>query len=276
MRIDAHQHFWKINRGDYGWITPDITKLYRDFLPADLTPHLQKHQISQTILVQAAPTIAETEFLLNLSYESESIAGVVGWIDLEHSDYRTQFKQFQKHPKFLGFRLMIQDMPDENVILTDRYMEALRYFAEKDVPIDLLVTHQQLPAVIQLLERVPNLRGVIDHIGKPAIAKRLLEPWKSEMSRIAKHKNIYCKLSGMVTEANHHQWEVGEFTPYIHHVLDEFGKDRVMFGSDWPVCLLAGSYDDVIHIVDQALPNNLTEVDRNKLFGENAKRFYKI
>lgn len=276
MRIDAHQHYWKIDRGDYGWITPEITELYKDFLPSDLIPHLQKHHINRTILVQAAPTIAETEFLLNLSNESATILGVIGWIDLDRSDYRSQYSQFEKHPKFLGFRLMIQDMPDENVILKDNYIEALRYFAEKDVPIDLLFTHDQFPAVIQLLEKVPTIRGVIDHIGKPNIAEEELDSWRDDISKVAKNNNIYCKLSGMVTEANHHQWKVDEFIPYIQHVLTEFGMERVMFGSDWPVCLLAGSYDDVVNIVEQALPANITESEKKKLFGGNAKSFYKI
>lgn len=276
MRIDAHQHYWKISRGDYGWITPDITTLYKDFLPGDLAPHLHNHQIKQTVLVQAAPTIEETEFLLNLSNENESIAGVVGWLDLEDPNYQTQFSQFEKHSKFLGFRLMIQDMPDETIVLKENYIEALRYFAEKEVPIDLLFVHHQLPTVIQLLDKVPNLRGVIDHIGKPDIANQRFEPWKNEMREIAKHKNIYCKLSGMVTEADHDNWKKDDFSTYIQYILDEFGLDRVMFGSDWPVCLLAGSYDDVVSVLEHALPKNISESDLNKLFGENAKRFYKL
>ena len=276
MRIDAHQHYWKINRGDYGWITPEITELYRDFQPNDLSPHLQEHHISQTILVQAAPTIEETEYLLNLTNENGTIAGVVGWIDVEKSDYQYQYSQFEKHPKFLGFRLMIQDMPDETVILKEQYIEAIRYFAEKDVPIDLLFTHDQFPAVLQLLEKVPNIRGVIDHIAKPAIAQQELEPWKTHISKIAAYNNIYCKLSGMVTEADHLYWKQEDFTPYIQHVLAEFGMERVMFGSDWPVCLLAGSYDDVINILEDALPKHLSGADKKKLFGENAKKFYKI
>jgi len=276
LRIDAHQHYWKINRGDYGWITPHITTLYKDFLPDDLMLHLQEHQIEQTILVQAAPTIEETEFLLELSNENESIAGVVGWLDLEKPNYQTQFSQFEKHPKFLGFRLMIQDMPDETVILKEDYIGSLRYFAEKDVPIDLLFVHHQLPAVIQLLEKVPNLRGVVDHIGKPNIAQQVFDPWKNEISQIAKYKNIYCKLSGMITEAEQDQWKLDDFTVYIQHIISEFGVDRIMFGSDWPVCLLAGSYDDVVRILEHSLPKNISEADVNKLFGENAKRFYKL
>lgn len=276
MRIDAHQHYWKINRGDYGWITPEITTLYKDFLPADLAPHLKEHQIQQTILVQAAPTIEETVFLLELSNESESIAGVVGWLDLEKPDYQSQFSQFAKHPKFLGFRLMIQDMPNETVVLKENYIEALRYFSEKDVPIDLLFVHHQLPTVIQLLEKVPDLRGVVNHIGKPDITKKVFEPWKREMSQIAKHKNIYCKLSGMITESNHDNWEAGDFSPYINHVLAEFGMERVMFGSDWPVCLLAGDYDEVVNVLEHALPKSISKSEINQLFGENAQRFYKL
>lgn len=276
MRIDSHQHYWKINRGDYSWITPEITTLYKDFLPVDLSSDLRNHHIKQTILVQAAPTIEETEFLLDLSNENESIAGVVGWIDIEDPNYQSQFSQFEKQPKFIGFRLMIQDMPDETVILKENYLEALRYFTEKDVPIDLLFVHHQLPTVIQLFEEVPNLRGVVNHIGKPDIAKRKFEPWQSEMSQLAKYKNIYCKLSGMVTEADHNHWKESDFTVYINHILTEFGMERVMFGSDWPVCLLAGNYDDVVSILENALPKNISESDKNKLFGENAKRFYKL
>ena len=276
MRIDAHQHYWEVNRGDYGWITPEITTLYRDYLPTDLAPHLKKHQIEQTILIQAAPTIEETLFLLDLSNESGSIAGVVGWIDLESSDYKSQFSLFEKQPKFVGFRLMIQDMIDETIVLKENYIKALRYFVEKDVPVDLLFVHNQLPTVIQLLEKVPGLRGVVNHIGKPNIAGQIMEPWKSEMSQIAKHKNIYCKLSGMVTEADHNDWETSEFVAYIRHILVEFGMERVMFGSDWPVCLLAGSYDDVVNILEYALPKNMSKSDQEKLFGGNAQRFYKL
>lgn len=276
LKIDAHQHYWKINRGDYGWITPEIPTLYKDFLPGDLVPHLRDHHIDQTILVQAAPTIEETEFLLDLSSESGSIAGVVGWIDLLKSDYQVQYARLKKHPKFIGFRLMIQDMPDETVILKEDYIKALRYFAEKDVPIDLLFVHHQLPTVIRLLEQVPNLRGVVNHIGKPDIAHQVFEPWKTEIGKLAQYQKIYCKLSGMVTEADHDHWKLDDFTAFVHHVLSEFGTDRVMFGSDWPVCLLAGSYDDVVHILQQSLPEYITDTALNQLFGENAKRFYKL
>ena len=276
MRIDSHQHYWRINRGDYGWITPDATTLYRDYLPNNLLPHLNKHQIDQTILVQAASTHEESLFLLNLSENDESIAGVVGWIDLDDANYLDRYHELKQHPKFLGFRLNIQDMADETIALKDNYINALRYFAEHAVPVDLLFVHHQFPTVLRLLEKVPNLRGVVDHLGKPDIASQKFEPWSDYIKQIATYENIYCKLSGMVTEADHNDWRKEDFVRYVQHILDSFGINRVMFGSDWPVCLLAGSYDEVIDVLKNALPKDLSEDDLDKLFGVNAHRFYKL
>ncbi|WP_088102820.1 amidohydrolase family protein [Halalkalibacter urbisdiaboli] len=275
MRIDAHQHYWKIKRGDYSWITPEVTSLYRDFLPSDLQPYLNKYDIHQTILVQAAPTIEETEYILQLSESNESIAGVVGWLNLEDPHYKTQYEAFRKHPKFIGFRLMIQDMEDASVVLTKPYIDALTFFAEEDVPIDLLVVHHQLPVLIKLLEEIPSLRGVIDHIGKPAIAAKEIDTWKQHIQKLATFETIYCKLSGMITEADHKSWKKEDFIPYIQVVLRAFGSKRVMFGSDWPVCNLAGSYDDVMGALTHALPT-MTDQEEELLFGDNAKIFYKI
>jgi L-fuconolactonase len=276
MRIDAHQHYWKIDRGDYGWLTPELPILYRDFLPDDLLSHLQQHNLDKTIVVQAAPTLEETDFLLSLSEESDTIAGVVGWLDLNDPDFHIHYKKFSQHPKYLGFRVMIQEMPDARAVLEPQFVQALRYFAEEDVPVDLLVVSHQLEVVVQLLEQVPGLRAVIDHIAKPLISEGVIEPWISQMAAIAKHPNIYCKLSGMVTEANHTEWQDGEFTAYIQHVLDVFGTERVLFGSDWPVCLLAADYDEVIEVLAQALPETWSESDKARLFGLNAKEFYKL
>ena len=276
MRIDSHQHYWKINRGDYGWITPEVETLYRDYLPNDLLPHLNDHQIDQTILVQAASTHEESLFLLELSENDKSIAGVIGWIDLDNTNYLDHYHELAKHPKFLGFRLNIQDMSDHTMALKDSYIDALRYFAENDVPVDLLFVHHQLPTVLQLLEKIPNLRGVVDHLGKPDIASQKFEPWSDQIKQIASYEKIYCKLSGMVTEADHDDWKKEDFIRYVRHILDSFGIDRVMFGSDWPVCLLAGSYDEVVDVLKNALPNNLDEGDLDKLFGANAHHFYKL
>lgn len=276
MRIDAHQHYWSIERGDYGWITADIPVLYRDFLPQHLEPHLNKHKLDGSIVVQAAATLAETDYLLTLSESSETILGVVAWLDLADPDYRNHYERFAQHPKFVGFRIMIQEMPDASTILAPQFVEALTYFADKGVPIDLLVVSHQLEPLVELLDKVPGLHAVIDHIAKPRIKDEALEPWKSQLRQIAVHPNLYCKLSGMVTEADHEGWQSADFKPYIEHVLEVFGSKRVMFGSDWPVSLLAASYDEVVEVLEQALPDTWTESERELLFGQNAKEFYRI
>lgn len=274
MRIDAHQHYWSIERGDYGWITPEVPVLYRDYLPEDLKPHLDKHGIGRTIAVQAAPTLAETEYLLALSQQDDSILGVVAYLDLKDPNHFSHYERLSAHPKLVGFRVMIQEMPDANEALEPYFIEALKLYEERNIPVDLLVKSHQLEPVLELLKRVPNLRGVIDHIAKPQIAAGVLEPWRGQMAEIARYKNIYCKLSGLVTEADHRAWKPEHFSAYIAHVLEHFGPERVMFGSDWPVCLLAASYDQVINIVLEALPETWSDADRERLFGLNAKEFY--
>ena len=276
MRIDAHQHYWKIARGDYGWITPGIGKLYRDFLPEHLAPHLRDHRLDGTIVVQAAPTLAETEFLLSLADATESIAGVVGWLDLFDPDHGAHFRRLSAHPKLVGFRVMIQEMPDARDILQPEFVGALRRYAAEDVPVDLLVVSHQLEPLIELLGQVPGLRGVIDHIGKPRIADKRMEPWAEQLAAIARHPNIYCKLSGMVTEADRDRWQPDDLVPYIRHALDRFGPRRVLFGSDWPVCLLAADYDRVVDALERAVPDDWTAEDRRRLFGWNAVEFYKL
>ncbi|KAB8130774.1 amidohydrolase family protein [Gracilibacillus oryzae] len=275
MRIDAHQHYWKISRNDYGWITPEIPTLYRDFFPEHLIPHLEKNNVDKTIVVQAAPTVEETEFLLSQSDQTDTIAGVVGWIFLENPDYKKQLDRFLQHPKFVGIRVMIQDMPDERIILTQEYIDAFRYFGELDLPVDILVHSGQLSAVVQLLEKA-TFRGVIDHIAKPDIKNGIREPWKKQMEEIAEHPSIYCKVSGMVTEAAHNNWKLADFVPYVHHIIKVFGTNRIMYGSDWPVCLLSASYDEVVELAEKALPDYLTEEEKQLFFGRNASDFYQL
>ncbi|GGF96394.1 amidohydrolase family protein [Paenibacillus abyssi] len=276
MRIDGHQHYWKIDRGDYGWLSPEQPVLYRNYLPADLLPHLKKHQIDKTIVVQAAPTLEETEYLLSLSTADDTIAGVVGWLDLNDPAYRIHYERFSRHPKFLGFRIMIQEMADEQDILRPHFVEAVHYFAALDVPVDLLVVSRQLDALVKLLDLVPNLRGVIDHIAKPRIADGIMDPWKSQMQALAAHSKLHCKLSGMVTEADHQHWKKEQFTEYIQHIIRHFGTDRILFGSDWPVSNMAASYDQVMEVLFEALPASMTDEERGRLFGGNAKAFYKL
>lgn len=276
MRIDAHQHYWTMTRTDYGWITPDLPVLYRDYLPEHLEAHLRKHEMDGTIVVQAAPTVEETEYLFALADRSDSILGVVGWLDLFDPAHREHYERYAKHPKFVGFRVMIQEMPDASRALEPAFVEALRTYAAMDVPVDLLVKSDQLDALNALLDAVPGLRGVIDHIAKPRIAEQAFEPWASQLARAARHPNIYCKISGMVTEADHRAWKPEHIDAYAAHALGVFGEDRVLFGTDWPVCLLAATYDEVVHVLNRALPSSWGARERAKLFGENATRFYKL
>ncbi|OCT12597.1 amidohydrolase [Paenibacillus pectinilyticus] len=276
MRIDAHQHYWKVERGDYGWIVPDLKVLYRDFGPEDLNLHLRNHHLNGSIVVQAAPSLEETDYILNLASSHDSILGVVGWLDLNDPQHRQHFERFRRHPKFVGFRIMIQEMPDANDILNPHFVEALRSYAYEAVPIDLLVLSHQLAPLAELLDVVPGLHGVINHLAKPRIVEGLLEPWLSDMRRISAHPNIYCKLSGMVTEADHKNWKTSDFRPYVQKVLELFGSKRVMFGSDWPVCLLAADYDQVVEVLMESLSSSWGENETALLFGENAKTFYKL
>lgn len=275
-RIDAHQHFWALSRGEYDWITPEMTSIYRDFLPRDLVPLLVQEGFDGSIVVQAAPTIAETGFMLEQASACDEVLGVVGWLDFNKADYREQLASFQQHPKFVGIRVMIQEMEDSDEVLAPHYIKALTHLAEIGLPVDLLCKSSQLHSVIALLEAVPGLHAVIDHIAKPQIKDQLFEPWKSQLTRIAQFPQVYCKLSGMVTEADHESWKPTDLAPYIQFVIELFGKDRILFGSDWPVCLLAAQYGEVVKALNETLDDSWTETDRAKLFGGNAARFYRI
>lgn len=257
-------------------MTPDVPILCRDYLPADLRPALSRHGIDKTVLVQAAQTMAETDFLLDLAEADASIAGVIGWLDMEAPDFIEQLERYRRHPKFLGLRPMLQDLQDDQWILRPPVLSALEYIADADLPFEFLTYPRHLPFVFQALQSVPHLRSVIDHISKPEIRAGKLEPWKSWISRLAEHPKLFCKLSGMITEADHRHWRLDHLRPYAEHVISCFGMNRVMFGSDWPVCLLAGSYDQVIGALEEILsPHRSDELER-KLFGDNAVTFYQL
>jgi L-fuconolactonase len=226
--------------------------------------------------VQAAQTVAETDFLLELAAQNSFIAGVVGWLDMESPDFPRQFEQYRRNPKFIGLRPMLQDLPDDDWILRPQVLKSLRNVAEADFPFEFLTYPRHLPYVEKALESVGSLRAVIDHISKPTIKTHELEPWKEFMGRLARHGNVYCKLSGMITEADHQHWTAEDLRPYIEHAIDSFGWDRVIFGSDWPVCLLAGSYDQVINTVTEVLRPQMDTASEQKLFGINALNFYKL
>jgi L-fuconolactonase len=276
MRIDSHQHYWKVERGDYHWMSPEVPMLYHDYLPVDLLPSLQRHDIRKTVLVQAAQTVAETDYLLDLAATQDSIAGVVGWLDMESGQFIEQFERYRKKPKFIGLRPMLQDLADDRWILRPAVLAALRDVAASDFPFEFLVFPRHLPFVLEALDAIPQMRAVIDHIAKPQIRAGRFEPWSDWIVQAARHPRLYCKLSGMITEADHSRWSVEDLRPYIEHVVECFGFDRIMFGSDWPVCLQAGSYDQVIGAMEQILLSGMDESAKRKLFGENAIRFYKL
>ena len=257
-------------------MNPNDPVLARDYLPEDLRPILSKCRIDKTVVVQAAATSAETDFLLELACDHDFIAGVVGWLDLDCEDFPDQFVRYRSHPKFVGIRPMLQDLADDAWILRPRVVESLRLIASTDFPFDFLVYTRHLPHVLRALELVPNLRAVIDHIAKPDIKAHQMEPWKRLMSEVAAHQNLYAKLSGMITEADHENWSADDLRPYIEHVVDIFGWNRVMFGSDWPVCRLAGEYDQVIDSLRQVLGPRLDKQAEQALFGGSAQRFYKL
>ncbi|WP_246079342.1 amidohydrolase family protein [Paenibacillus piri] len=275
IRVDAHQHYWKTERGDYGWLTPDQGILFADYLPEQLHEELQRYGFERTVVVQAAPTMEETEFMLSLYESYDSIAGVVGWLDLDSPDFPVHYNRFRRHEGFVGFRPMIQDLPDP-WILRPTVMKNLELVAADQFPIDLQLRPRLLPYMLEALRTFPALTAVVDHAAKPFIAESVLEPWKSHMAELASYPNLMCKLSGLVTEADQLSWKPGDLAPYVHHVVQVFGKERVMFGSDWPVCLTTCSYGEVVEALRHALPDGLSTGDYNAVFGGNAARFYKL
>jgi L-fuconolactonase len=277
MILDTHQHFWKANRGDYHWMTPAVPILARDYLPRDLRTDLRKADVARTVLIQAAQTADETDFLLKLAEETDFVAGVVGWFDLEQESFPLVYEEKrEKHPKLVGVRPMLQDLADDGWILRKQVMENLRYLADRKVVFEFLTYTRHLPFVLEVLEEEPRLHAVIDHISKPEIKAGKMEPWNDLISKVARHENVFCKLSGMITEADHRMWEPQHLRPYIEHVLDSFGEDRVMFGSDWPVCLLAGSYAEVINALRTVVADHLSPSGLVKLFSRNGTRFYGV
>lgn len=237
---------------------------------------MHENQIDYTVVVQAAPTVAETQFLLTLYDQYRWIAGVVGWLDFEAVDFRDQFEGLHQHQGFVGIRPMIQDIEDDRWILRPRVMENIGLLVEEDFPLDLLVLPQHLPYILELLKQFPAIRAVINHAAKPNIKERVLKPWQDQIQQIASFDNVMCKLSGLITEADHDRWKSEDLKPYVDHIVDVFGADSVMFGSDWPVCLKAGSYSEVYRALHEILDEKLSPEQLEKVFGENAVQFYHL
>ncbi len=272
MRVDAHQHFWTLERGDYGWLTPDLSPIYRNFAPSDLEPLLAAAGVEGTILVQAAPTVAETKFMLELADATPFVKGVVGWVDFEATDARHQIAGLAKHPALVGLRPMIQDIEDDDWMLRDTLSSAFEAMQVADLTFDALTLPQHLPNLRRLLERQSEMRVVIDHASKPLIRDGVTAGWDADMAGLADETKAFCKLSGMITEADKN-WTVDDLRPFVDHLLTTFGPDRLIWGSDWPVSTLAGSYESWLDATDVLLAD-LSEKARAAIFGGNALRAY--
>ena len=273
LRIDAHQHYWEPARGDYFWMEPS-SRLHRSYGYPDLKPSLERHGIDGTVLVQAAPTREETEYLLAIADRTPSVLGVVGWIDFEDRTHSAVLERFGMHPKFKGIRPMIQDIADPKWVCHANLNWAFDSVAELDLCFDALVFPEHVPFLLKRLARQPELKVVIDHGAKPFIRERLYESWAADMSRLARETTALIKLSGLVTEATD-DWSTETLKPYADHLLSTFGPDRIMWGSDWPVCLLASSYDRWIDSAE-TLTSDCTAAEKAGIFGGNAARFYDL
>ncbi|MEM1428075.1 MAG: amidohydrolase family protein [Pseudomonadota bacterium] len=274
MRIDAHQHFWALARGDYGWLTPDLAPIYRDFGPDDLHPLLTSHGIDGTVLVQAAPTAAETRYMLDLAATHDFVLGVVGWADLEDTDAPDALAALAREPKLVGLRPMIQDIADPDWMLQPALSPAFEAMSALGLVFDALTLPKHLPNLRKLLARHRELRVVIDHISKPRIAAGAFQDWATDIAAIARETTAHVKLSGLVTEAGD-DWTVEDLEPFAAHVLNVFGADRVLWGSDWPVCTLAATYDQWV-AATQSLLAPLAPGEREAVLGRNAQRLYAL
>lgn len=275
--IDAHQHFWQLSQPfNYRWLdNPALHRIRRDFLPADLKPHLDATGIHQSIFVQTQHNVAENRWVLGLAEQNDFIAGVVGWVDLASPECESQLLEFTPHPKFVGIRHITQDEPDDDFIVRPDVVRGLKVLQKHQVPFDLLFFVKHLKHAATLGALLPDLPMVIDHLAKPRIKDQALDDWLPHLRAAAQFPNIHVKLSGLITEAHWAQWKPSDLKPYIHAALELFGPRRCMFGTDWPVCELAGSYEQVVAATNEAL-GPLSSEDRHQLFSETARRFYRL
>jgi len=274
MHLDAHQHFWKYNPAHQVWMTDAMAVLRRDYLPEELKPLLKAIQFDGTIAVQARQMVEETEWLLELSDKHDFIKGVVGWVDLRSPKLREQLEMYAKHPKLVGVRHVVHDEPDDHFMLLPEFRRGLAQLREFGLTYDLLLFPKHLPVAVQLVAGFPDQPFVLDHIAKPAIRDGLVSPWQEDLERLAGFPNVFCKLSGLVTEAKWKQWHPDDFRRYLDIVIAAFGTERVMIGSDWPVCTLSGDYVSTMQVVVNHVRQFPAGV-REAILGGNCARFYR-
>jgi L-fuconolactonase len=274
MRLDSHQHFWAYDPVEYPWITDKLARIRRSFLPPDLEPELKRVGMEGCIAVQARQTVAESRWLLGLADQYSFIRGVVGWVDLRAPNVENDLETLARHPKFVGVRHVAQDEPDDRFLVSNDFLRGISKLKPFDLAYDILIFPKQLPAAIELVNRFPEQRFVLDHIAKPIIREKIMEPWRAQVRELAKAPNVMCKVSGMVTEADWNAWDAEDFYPYLDVIAEAFGTERLMYGSDWPVCLVAGEYQQVYGIVESWLKKR-DGAKIGAVMGENCARCYK-
>jgi L-fucono-1,5-lactonase len=275
MRIDAHQHFWVYDARQYDWIDDSMAALRREFLPDALQPELERAGFQGCIAVQARQTTEETRWLLELAEASPFILGVVGWVDLQSPDVRSQLQAFARNPKLVGVRHVVQGEPDERFMLRPEFLRGISVLEEFNLAYDILIYPKHLPVAAEFVRQFPRLRFVLDHLAKPPIKSGSLQPWERGIRELAGFPNVFCKLSGLVTEADWRKWKPEHIAPYLDVAFDCFGVERLMIGSDWPVCTVAASYARAMGVVKDHIGRQPIQA-QEAILGGNAQRFWKL
>jgi L-fuconolactonase len=273
-RIDAHQHFWKFDPVRDSWIDDTMQNIQKDFLPEDLLPLLTQNQFSGCVAVQASQSEEETNFLVNLAAKNDFIKGVVGWVDLRDAAIEERLKHFSVHQKIKGFRHVVQGEADDFMLRKD-FQNGIAALKQFNYTYDILIFHRQLPAAIQLVNHFSDQPFVIDHIAKPDIKSGNITSWKKGIEEISKAENVLCKISGMVTEADWKNWKAEDLKRYLDVIFENFSADKLMFGSDWPVCNVASNYTEVVKTLEDYIAQ-LSPENQNKIWYENAISFYRL
>jgi L-fuconolactonase len=272
--VDAHNHYWRYDPVEFGWMGVEHRPIKQDFLPSDLAPALEKHNITGTIAVQARESMEENRFMLAQAAQHGVVKGVVGWIDFRADNFEYDLQAIAKDPKLVGLRHFVQSRP-AGYMLQASFKRGIAALKPLGLTYDILIGHRQLPEAVKFVEAFPDQKFVLDHIAKPPIKAGELEPWKTNISLLAAHSQVHCKLSGMVTEADWQHWQEDHIKPYLDVVFEAFGPDRLMFGSDWPVCLVAAPYQRVIGLVKDYI-QQLPYHEQEKIMGKNARTFYNL